>query len=408
MSSYKLGAVGPSTFDKLSMNILLLSPFLQSYGWGKYNMSLIFTSILGLICVFSNLPKNPIPKFVTIYLGYWFISNLISSTSILDIFHFGIIRTLIIYYLFFACFKLEYFITIYRKIVCFFVGYFFIQEFFQRIIGVKLPSLFSFLPICVSDDADGLLTNIAEGQRNSSFFSEPAILVQFILPILAFELLCTKIIPWKRVIFLVLALLFLQSGNALLGLLILGVMFAYKLLFIEKIKYKFLIIVSSIFFLVPVAAIYLNSSLGQSVLERGKTIKSDSVEKTGYVSSGFVRIYRGYFVFAEYAPIYKFIGNDHPNYQTQSASNSEVRYLFNDGELYFNSIQHVLIYTGYIGTFIFMIMLYKLWKDTTYGGKTILLIIFGLSFISFMFFTPLMAFYLLIPHSLKKGHSLQF
>lgn len=84
---------------------------------------------------------------------------------------------------------------------------------------------------------------------------------------------------------------------------------------------------------------------------------------------------------------------------------SVVRDRFNE-ERYFNTVQSILLKSGYLGALIFLIMLYKLAKGNNICSKTVVAVFLVLSFIASMYLTEVMIIFLVIPYKMKQQLSL--
>ena len=303
--------------------------------------------------------------------------------------------------MFYDCFNLEYFINKYRLFTLIFILFFCVQTVSRLTMGKVIPGVFSFLPLAISDDTMGFFSSLQESERDCSLFSEPAIFVQFLFPMLALELLYYEKKSWFRISIIVLTLLFLQSGNALLGTSILGVFFIISY-FKGRLSIKKVIGLAVVSFLIIfVGSTYIKSEMGEKLMDREETIAVGAYEE-GYVGSGFIRIYRGYFIYKDYSLIDMIKGNDNVDHIKSVIKSSQWGWTFHN-ETYFNTFQSFLLYTGIIGTLIFGLFFVKQWRSTTYCGKSILACYLALSFIALMHFNTLMAIYMLIPFALKNG-----
>lgn len=388
-------------FNKVVMIALLLSPILQTYGWGKYNFASLLTLGLALIHFSVKAKRTKMPKYIGTFLLYWLFSHVIANDFPQSLFPFGIIRIALIYMMFYDCFNLNYFVKKYRLLTLILIGFFYIQTFSRFVAGKVIPSVFSFLSLSITNDATGFFSQLQVETRDSSFFSEPAIFVQFLLPILALELLYFEKKSWFRIGSIVLTLLLLQSGNALLGMLVVG-MFYILSFYRGKFTFKKIIGLSLISIIIIVgSSIYIKSDMGESLMERGNTVSIGAYDE-GYVGSGFIRVYRGYFIYNDYSFLNKVFGNDNEDYIKAVIKRSPWGWTFRN-ETYFNTFQSFLIYTGIIGTLLFGVFYVRQWKQTNYCGKSILACYLALSFIALMHFNAMMAIFLLIPYALKNN-----
>lgn len=391
-------------FDKAVMLLLLTAPILQTYGWGMFNFAFVFSCIFLLIDFFRRGFNffSSLPRTLIIYVSYWYFSHIIASLSIGGFLHLGILKIFFVYALFYKHIHVDYYIKLYEKVAFVCILFFVAQEFSFYIRGSRIIGIFPFLPIALQgvENTSDYYATLVSMDRSSSFFSEPSHFVQFLLPLLAIELLYYKKRNYKLASLVLLTLLLLQSGNALLGLLGLSSIFLYQNLTKANLRQKITSFVAIIIIAV-IGGIYANSDMGKKLLERQNTVTLSNVEDMGYAGSGFVRTTRGYYLFSEYSTLKKLIGDDTPKYISNSAKKSIVSQYFKDeNDRYMNTIQTVLCYTGLIGLAIFFMMLLKLWKNTTLCGRAIILEFIFISFAASLFFTNLMCVYLIIPYAL--------
>lgn len=386
-----------SIFTRLVNLVLPLSPILQTYGWGRYDFTFIITIFLSIIwIIFYNGAKYIRPKWFSIYLFYYLFVQIISATSVSSLIPLGWLRIFLVYGLFFSEIKYSLFIKYYSKITIICLGFWLIQYFSFLVFGIKIPGIFTFLPIALDiSDLSVFLENLyGVESRSSSFFSEPALFAQYLFPILIVLLFKNQWRNnWLYICIIIFCLLLLKSGNALIGLsIVLAGFFYWKFRNANNLKKVTLII------FIPIAIIvggyyYFNSEIGQSTLERQDQLNSNlSSVRSG--QSGFIRIYRGYYVYED-LPFYRqIIGANNSDLIKEAIKESSVSNMFIDGDFYFNTFQTVLIRTGMIGLIIISIFFGKLYIRATPVGKTSLFTLFILGFISSMYFTELMFIYI--------------
>ena len=405
MGIYNSYCKQPSLFARIVMVLLLLSPILQCYGWGKFDFSFIVISFLALCHLLNHGIRNTkVPHTLIFYFGWWYLSHILSSSSLVEFLPLGILRIIITYIMFIDLFDLDYFISKYKKIAGFVIIYFYIQE-LGRVLGVHIPSVFPFLPIAVMEDGQEYIQLTMEWSRSASLFKKPAVFAQYLLPLLILELFYNKKKNWMLISILVLTLLCSKTGNGMVGLLALFICYIINIIK----KQKGIKLVSSLVmgFLLSVLllTVYFKTDAGIEMNERISTVGVEDTVDKGYASSTFMRIYQGFFIFSEYSNLYKIIGNDHDSYIQSCAYNSPVisaLYGKNDMVTYFNAFQNVLIYTGYIGIFIIFLFFRYLWKGNTLCGKSLLFTLIVLSMVASVYFTNTMALYLLPAIALKN------
>ena len=396
-------------FQKIVAITLLLTPILQIYGWGKFNFSFIITTILCLInLLFRKRGINRIPKALLAYFVFCFFSHAVNASTFMQVLDFGTIRMLLILILFYDCIKLTFFVKVYRRIAFICILFFFIQEICYYLQGVRFIGIIPYLPIALNvDSISSFIMDMSSYERSSSFFSEPAHFAQFLLPLLAIELLGFEKKNWISISIITTTLILTRSGNALFGIAIIIISY---IIYIYNNKHKNFfnrLVIGSFSVVVVAFCIYYFSSteIGKNLMQRQETITNNS--NVEFASSGFIRIWRGYYVFDEYDIIHKIIGNDNPDYLTSKINNSRVSRLFDKNDRYFNGIQQILVNSGYIGLFIFVILVCQTWKQTNKCGKTLLSIMIMLSLIASTYFSPTMIIPLVISSLIKPNTNLK-
>ncbi|MBQ7940789.1 MAG: hypothetical protein IJ328_00065 [Muribaculaceae bacterium] len=396
-------------FEKLVNVTLLLCPILQIYGFGKFDFAFIWTLLLAFISLFKGHDNIKMPKLLVAYLIYSFIIFFLSirtfeASSVIPL---GLMRTTLVYVMFFKWFNYDLFKKYYEKTALICITFFLIQEIEFYTIGQRVSGLLDFLPFSDSlraGDSDTYYANMSFAQRSSSFFSEPAHFVQFLLPLLAIELFNKKRKFSKLlVVMIIITLLLLQSGNAMLGLVAIGGVFLIKILKEKKLVKK--VIVLSVLLISGSYTVltYMGTEMGQKLMERSEELDSNSMEET----SGFQRIYRGYFVFDEYNFIEKVIGIHSETGIEEKLQKSKVAFTFGKNERYFNTVQNILLKTGYLGCLILILLFFKIWRGNNYAGKAIILTFTLLSFVSSLYMSMYMLMYILLSYTLKLKSSIK-
>jgi hypothetical protein len=401
----------PSSFAKVVMLLLILSPVLQCYGWGKFDFSFIIMALLSVYyIVVKGVNFKKTPGKLILYWGWWYLSHLISSSIAGDIFHLGIIRIAITYLMYIDMFEIEYFMSKYKTVASIVIGYFYIQEFSRIVFGVTLLPVAEFLPLAIMDDAQEYYSLTLESVRSSSFFKEPAVFAQFLLPLLCYELFGKTKKDVKYILLVFITLLWSRSGNAIVGILAIGVCYIFGILVNKyNTKTRLYVILGAVVAII-ISSFFLKTEDGRNILERADTIDAESTIDRGYASSTFLRVYQGYFIFTEYSPFYKIVGNDHESYIQQQAFQSPViSALYSNSKReyrpYFNSFQSALIFTGIVGLLILIALLMEVWKGNTFCGKSLLFLLIALSLVSSNFFTTTMAYFLVPAIALKQKNS---
>lgn len=391
-------------FEVATILYLLLRPVLTIYGgmnWGYDSILLLGLMFFYVIDIIQK-KKNPLkclPKILVVYFIWLIICNYLSAGSLIP---FGNIYMLLTFCLVFSVVDMKLLLKYYRWIAIAAIVLFFFQEFSYATTGYRISGIIEWLPFRLggeSVDAGKFVTMKEEMTRSSSFFSEPAHFAQFLLPLFAIELF--KIHNFRSAIFpgiMIVVLLFLQSGNALVGLACVGVVFILKLLNIKSLIKKIVLFIVIGGCAIIGGTYYIQSTMGEKLLERQETITGDAE-----YSSGFLRVYRGYYVYDEYSFIEKIIGINNYDKIKQKRDQSEVSFLFlDDDDFYFNCFQDFLLRTGIIGGIMFFILCYSLWKNNSFPGKAIIFTFFVLSFTASLYMSTTMILYLYLSYKLQK------
>lgn len=202
-------------------------------------------------------------------------------------------------------------------------------------------------------------------ERFSSLFSEPSHFAQYSLMLLSIELFIgnNKNKLYTRFSVMIVAMLFLmQSGAGLMGLGFIAIVkLLYVLLVTRKKKYYFFLAVLIPLFIIGIRW-YLNSQAGSYISERTEQLDYTNESST---SSGFVRLYFGWYKYGELSPVQKILG-------TSRTAIGEMR----EGG-FFNGVTNVLCAQGLIGLFLLIIFYAKTCKmKEPYSGAASLYMLF--------------------------------
>lgn len=386
-------------FSTLVVFMLLIYSVLQTYGYGHYNFAFIIMTVLSIFALFRTGFHSYMPKWLNCYFIFWGLSHIIMASSASAMIPVGVIRTYLLFNMVFKEFDYSKCLKYYNILAVVFLAFFFFQEFVYATTGFRVLGVSQSLPLALGvEDADAYYQKMIINERSSSFFSEPAHFVQFLLPLLAIKLFQpAKRLDYLFSIIIVAALLLMQSGNAFLGLAAIGISFV-----IEKIIHNFnakkLILLLVVLFSVGTGVkLYFESEMGQHLLERQDQLDMKGDSQTGL--SGFMRIFRGYYVYDAMTPLEKVIGADDAGRIDSAIASSGFAWSFKENDYYFNVVQTLLIRTGIIGTLLFLLFMVGSFRRVNSCGKSILTILLFLCFISAIHFTPVMALYILLARS---------
>ena len=348
----------------IAMFLLAVFPILDYYYFGTSNFT--FANVISILLFLYTLLKGKfsfknVPKS---YYIYWIYSALqiyliagIGGWS--DYIPGGVM--LAIFSLCIFCYATYFDINLLRK----YMRWVFIVAsalwFFQNMVWLSahvkistfLPLTNSILPSHMTYKELTLWQNEVGGElieRFSSIFSEPSHFAQYALMLLSIELFIgdnKNKLYTKFSVFIAAILILFQSGAGLMGM---GFIAIVKLLYIllvtrKKIYYFYLAV------LIPMFVIgvqwYLNSQAGSYISER--TEQLDYTNETS-TSSGFVRLYFGWYKYGELSSNQKLLG-------TSRAAIGEMR----EGG-FFNGVTNVLCSQGLIGLLLLILFYAKTCK----------------------------------------------
>lgn len=392
--------------EKIAMIVLLFAPILWIYGNpGGWNYESLATLPFSVFFFFYYLltkgdvigTKNPLPMGMIWYFFYWAVVFTISAKQL----PLAMTQSYLAFFLFFATFNKEYFVKIYKVFALICVVFFFMQEASYLLTGIRISGAISFLPKFGNLTMSEYISVLAEGTRSSSFFSEPAHFAQFLLPLLAIEIFYDK--SKFRIYFAVAigaALLYLRSGNSILGI-VAVLVFLVPYYLKKNSNNRWISFSLVILFIAFVGYEYINSDMGMALLERQSEM---SIIYEGGSRSGFLRVWRGFYVYNDYSFFEKILGCPDNSAQLKHVYSSGM--IMDVGaELYFNAFQKILLNTGVVGIGIFSYVYYNIWRKNTVCGKAILLTLIVLSFISAIYMTHTMILYMLLATNMKNVES---
>lgn len=382
----------------------VLYPFLAYYGYKSFPLA--FVPVF-LLFVYIYIKRgylefaHPMPMFY--FIAYYCVArvacNMLSlremiAPSILFIFLLG--------GLFNREIQLPSFLKLYRIVALVNILFFTVQEILYYTLGYRIIGILTSLPLTIGGadfNSSEYTVGAMEAERSSAFFSEPAHFVQFLLPLLVIELFyVSDKKAYVRCVAYLLTLLALASGNALLGLCIIALFFIADLL--RKLEKIVAILIIGIFIAISFFSIsyILTTEYGEKLLARSSQIEPDAKQ----YSSGFERMYRGYYVWDELTPVEKWIGVNSNSKVKEKIKKCAVAVTFREGDTYMNAVQTFLIYTGYIGTTLFCCLLISLWRGNNLAGRCCIMIYVSLCFIASVFYAYIMVLYLLVAFLMKK------
>lgn len=384
-------------FNKIVAIVLALLPILRLYGWGSVDIGLICTILLFIVFfIVKGSHKSFMPKYLNCYLIYclviWIIEAAFVGDSMIPL---GWFKMYLIYYTYFACINIPIFVRCYNKVAAICIAFLFLQNIIFYTTGIKVSGIATFLPITLDvDNADAYIeVTKSETWRMCSFFSEPAEFAQYLLPLFAITLFKKDVKRRKlRVVLIVVAFLLLQSGNAFVIMALLLAFYVIYLLIARPSLVKWISAAFVVLAVVVGSGYYFKTESGQKIMVR----QDEAIGDVKMKSSGFLRIYRGYYVYEALSIPEKIFGANNKKLMSEAISRTPISFLFGKNDYYYNTFQNIIIKTGAVGAIIFMLLLLALYKRTGITGKAILFTMIVLSFIASFYMSPMMLVYLVI------------
>ena len=382
--------------------LLLISlNFFSPYNIAGIHMPTIIATIIGLIC-FIQKPST-LPKGYSPYLLYMLIVP--TTTSILmnlpgDIFQNIFPKSIILFSIWLLalnkkldCNKV---LQFYKYLVYAAILLFYIQEFSYTIFHIRPTIYLSFLENYYGVSTKEFAYSRATMDRSSSFFLEPAHFVQYIFPYFCI-VLCNSLKKKKiskELLFIGLTITLVRSGC---GYFCMAALLLYFILIYDGFHFMTKVIIS----LFIVLGIYLtmtfctNNEIVSFIMGRMDEF-SLSVNESGR-QSGFLRMYRGYYIYDNLDVFNKIfgVGAGTLSFLADHFIMSGINY---EGD-YMNGVQSILNKGGIIGTMLFVfVYLRKQFSVSNQTANCIYVVMLALFFIENMLFDYKMFQYVLLAY----------
>lgn len=385
-------------FYKICSLIVVISPLFDAYYFfGTTLLSVMMVTIVAIYIFISSKNKRfELPKGYVYFLLYGLSIPVVNSmfsfhevnikSSYISILYYSICFGILAPYV-----KLEYFLKYYKIVVYTAFGVFLMQELCYFITGYRFSALLPFLTIRYSSTD---METFIEGQRNlgrsASLFLEPAHFVQYSMPLLAIQLgeaYKKGKILWFPAIISTIIIFFSKSGNAVVLLTLIWIFFflKFKIHLILKIGILLPTIVVCSFYIFNFIS---GTEFGKDLLMRQRELE---IGGTTWVSSGNMRISRGFLVYSDESTKDQLLGVGTGGTEI-IIKQSKYYWMFGD-ETYMNLAQSLLVSFGLIGAILFFLHLILLLRRNTFEGSAMIVVFIGLAFIeSFLFSTKMLLF----------------
>lgn len=236
------------------------------------------------------------------------------------------------------------------------------------------------------------------GQMPSSIFLEKSYLAYYYLTYLAliwFETKEKEKMFSKEIIFVIATLIASRSGTALIGFSILLSVKAFSMFWTANIGRRILLIVLLIPMIVGTVYIYVDSEMGQQMLNRTAELSTEG-------TSGYTRVVGGYMMLDQLSPEEKIVGIPDAR-ERFGFLNSKGTFVF-----YTNGIQSILLNLGYIGAIIYLLFYVNLFRSVNITSRMTIIVLLVMSLLESNYLNPYMMLLTIIPCAevyLKKNNN---
>lgn len=299
----------------------------------------------------------------------------------------------------------NYVLKFYKLFTYIAVIFFIVQEFFHVTTGFRPTLYLPFFEMYYDGvDMASFASSRAEMDRSSSFFLEPSHFVQYIIPYYCIVL--SKFIEGKEgvreVLFMTLIIIWLRAGIGYVTLIAIGSFFFFKSGII-KMYQRVVVAIAVVFAFSMITSFFSNNEFIASILERTSEFSTE-VEAYGS-QSGFIRIWRGYFIYSTMEFVNQLLGVSVAgmDYVSSVVDIPGCRY---EGT-YMNGIQALLVSGGLVGLLLFMNYIFRLYKKVNLTGQCILIAMITIFFMEHMLYTSKMFLYILLASCFVNSYRTQ-
>ena len=229
----------------------------------------------------------------------------------------------------------------YGYVVAICCGYFILQEISYNLTGTRISGLTTLVPTIYGALSEKYVAIQTKVPRSAAFFLEPSYFAQYLFPYIVLNIFSKQKRAFKKVIAVSLVMFLIRSGNGtILLLLIWGTWFLFSNI---KAYIKILVVA---FMLMGLAGIYFyDPSIYESLLSRTSELHASASANMGESeTSGFIRFFRGYYLYNDMPLFSKIFGST--NDAVLSAMKASP-FLWNKDQ-FMNGVQTLLIYNGLI------------------------------------------------------------
>lgn len=225
------------------------------------------------------------------------------------------------------------------------------------------------------------------GQLPSSIFLEKSYLAYYFLTYLSliwFETNDKIKIFSKEIIFVIATLIASRSGTALIGFSILLSAKAFSMFWTANIGRRILLIILLIPMIIGAIYLYVDSELGQQMINRSTELSNEG-------TSGYSRVVGGYMMFDQLSPEEKIVGI--PD------ARERFGFIASGGTFVFfaNGIQTILLNLGYIGALVYLLFYVNIFRKVSITSRMSIIVLLIMSLLESNYLNPYMMLLTIIP-----------
>lgn len=346
--------------------LLALYPILSGYG---FSAQLDFGTILifGLGCIYF-LKKRENVRLVSFrgYLLFFFVA-VSFSLFFLKTFPTRLLLFSINLWIAIALVDVDLLKKYYFRTVTVCCAYFVLQEITYRLMGSRISGLTTLVPTIYGSFSEKYIAIQKIVPRSASFFLEPSYFAQFLFPYIVLKLFSTEKKNIRSAVLVSFVMLLTKSGSgALLLMIIWGFWF-----FCSNVKTSIKITIGISGTLVLLAMLFLGEGILNALTNRVSEVTSTTnTFKGDGETSGFIRFYRGYYLYADLPWFNKLFGSTK---ETISMAMLKSQFLWSR-DSFMNGMQTLLIYHGLFVCVLYMRHLILLFKGHLKKKELILLV----------------------------------
>lgn len=374
--------------------LIVIFPIISGYG---FTASLDFGSLLllfvGSLCFLSS--KKPFKISLPKGYNFFFCVTILFSLIFLQSLQLRLILFTI--NLLFACNFVDpkKIFIYYEKIVWICCAFFILQEFLYNVFSYRISGIIPFLPTIYGDNSDKIIDGIMNSSRSSAFFLEPSYFAQYLFPYVVIKIFSKNRRELQKAILVSLFILISQSGNGILLLILIwGIWFIYS-----EVKFIIKMIIMLLCVIGFIIISYYNSTIIDTLVSRSIELQSYEGDEQ-YMSSGFIRFFRGYFLYDELPLMNKIFGTRNEVIADMMATNI----YFIGKEKFLNGIQTLLIHNGLIICLIYVWHILQFCKKNINKSVTVIVICFLFLMLGESYYLSSRSFFVIVILTILTHH----